>query len=343
MRGIWIVRSGGYDALEVRETPRPTPGPGEILIRVGAAGLGIAEIMARQGIYPPAPKLPAIMGYEVAGVVEAQGIGVNEPAVGARIMAICHFGAQAEFVAVPAEYAVPIPDGLSVEQAACLPWNYIVAYHVTFRAASLRPGDRVLVHMAAGGVGSALVHLLRTIPNVEIFATASSAKLATLQAQGCQHPIDYRHLDYADEVRRITQGQGVDVVLDPLGGRDWRKGYELLRPGGRLVAYGLANMLTPQRRNLGIIIRERLSIPRFSPLDLIFHNRSVAGVSVGRMWSEPRLLVEGLRDVAELQRKHHFEPLIDSIHPFNSVATAHRRIEERANIGKVLLVPDSNA
>ncbi len=304
-----------------------------------AAGVGFADVMARQGVYPLAPKLPCIMGYEASGVVEAHGYGVTEPAIGTRVMAVCHFGAQAEFVNVRAEHARTIPDEMSFEQAACLPWNYTLAYHLIFRAASVRTGDRVLVHMAAGGVGTAAVHVLRTIPNVVLFGTASGSKLDVLRAEGCEHAIDYRSLDYAKEVKRLTHGQGVDVVVDPLGGKDCRKGYELLRPGGRLVAYGFANMMTRERRNTVTRFREYLRTPRFSPISLLFSNRSVAGVGVGRFWDNPQLLTEGLTAVLELHHKHRFSPRIDSVHSFGEAAAAHRRIEDRVNVGKVLLAP----
>lgn len=341
MRGVWITRTGGYEVLEERESPRPSPGAGEVLVRVRAAGVGFADVMTRQGMYPLAPALPCILGYEAAGVVEAHGPGATGPALGSRVMVICHFGAQAEFVAVPAEYAFPIPEHMTFEQAACLPWNYIVAHHLIFRAATVRDGERVLVHMAAGGVGSAAVQLLRTIPNVVLFGTASSSKLEVLRTEGCQHAIDYRSVDYAKEVQRLTEGQGVDVVLDPLGGRDWRKGYDLLRPRGRLVAYGFANMANRERRSHLRMLREFLRIPRFSPISLHESNRAVVGVSVGRFWNNPRQLLDELSAVLDLYGKHHFSPRIDSVHPFREAAAAHRRIEDRVNIGKVLLVPSS--
>jgi NADPH:quinone reductase-like Zn-dependent oxidoreductase len=193
--------------------------------------------------------------------------------------------------------------------------------------------------MAAGGVGMAAIQLLRTIPDTTTFGTASSSKHDVLRAEGCQHAIDYRTLDYANEVKRLTQGQGVDVVLDPLGGNDWRKGYDLLRPAGRLVAFGVANMMTGERRNPAAMLRQVLRTPRFSPFNLIEMNRSVAGVSTGRFWSDPQLLVESLTAAVEVCRRSNLRPRVDSVHPFEQAASAHRRIESRSNIGKVVLVP----
>jgi synaptic vesicle membrane protein VAT-1 len=339
MRALFMTRRGGPEVLLVRETPSPIPGPGEILVRVCATGVGFAEVLARQGGYPLAPAPPCVMGYDAAGTVEAHGPDVSSPPIGARVMVICHFGGHAEFVAVPAQHALPVPDDFSFEEAACIPWNYLVAHYLVFRVASVRPGERVLVHAAGSGVGTAAVQLLNTIPDIVLFATASAFKHEALHAMGCRHTINYRAVDYAKEVRRLTDGEGVDVVLDSLGGGDWRKGYDLLRPGGRMVAFGIANIMTGERRNPIPIIRELLRMPWFSPLQMIEANRSVAGVSTGRLWANPQVLVESLNGALELCRLRGIRPHVDSVHNFEQAAAAHRRIVERKNIGRVILVP----
>ena len=176
MRALFITRRGGPETLRVRETPTPVPGPGEILVRVRASGVGFAEVLARQGGYPLAPAPPCIMGYDAAGIIEAHGPDVSSPPIGARVMVICHFGGHAEFVAVPAQHALIVPDDFSFEEAACIPWNYLVAHYLIFRVACVRPSERVLVHAAGSGVGTATVQLLNTIPGTVIFATASAPK-----------------------------------------------------------------------------------------------------------------------------------------------------------------------
>ena len=247
MRAIWITSAGGPGALQVRETADCEAGPGQVRIRVRAAGLNFADVMAAQGLYPDAPKPPCVVGYEAAGVVDALGGGVLDHAVGQRVVALTHFGGHADVVCVPARQVFQIPDEMSFEEAAALPVNYLTAYHMLFRVACVRPGERVLVHMAAGGVGLAVLQLCRTVEGLVVFGTASAGKHEMLRAEGCAHPIDYRTVDYAAEVRRLTAGEGVDVVLDPLGGNDWRKGLKLLRPCGRLVAFGFANLASGQR------------------------------------------------------------------------------------------------
>jgi len=341
MRSVWITRHGGPEVLEVRTTQDPAPGPGQIRVRVRAAGLNFAEVMARMGLYPDAPKPPCVVGYEVAGDVDALGTGVAGPPPGSRVIALTRFGGHAELVCVPASSVISMPEGMTYEAGAALPVNYLTAYHMLFRVAALRPGERVLIHMAAGGVGIAALQLSKTVQGVVTYGTASAAKHEAIRAEGCQNPIDYRSVDWEVEVRRLTGGKGVDVVLDPLGGWDTRRGYRLLRPGGRLVNYGMANLATGERRSWVNLIRHGLPamLPHFSPMELMNDNRSVAGVHIGHLWGNEALLATEMAALIELFRQGSIKPHIDSTFSFEQAADAHRRIQQRRNIGKVLLVP----
>jgi len=339
MRAVWITRPAGPEALEVRETADPEPGPGQVRIRVRAAGLNFAEVMAAQGLYPDAPKPPCVIGYEVAGVIDAPGDGAQGYAAGQRVLALTRFGGHADVVCVPAGQVLPMPDAMSFEEAAAMPVNYLTAYHMLFRVAGVRPGERVLVHMAAGGVGTAVLQLCRTVDDLEVFGTASAAKHDTLRAEGCAHPIDYHAIDYAAEVRRLTQGEGVDIVLDPLGGHDWRKGLKLLRPCGRLVAYGFANLASGQRRRPARLISQVAGIPLLTPLGLMNRNLTVSGVNIGHLWGQIATLREELQAVLVLWDQGRVKPLIDRTYPFAEAAAAHRRILQHQNTGKIVLVP----
>ena len=339
MRAVWITRPAGPEALEVRETADPEPGPGQVRIRVRAAGLNFAEVMAAQGLYPDAPKPPCVIGYEVAGVIDAPGDGAQGYAAGQRVLALTRFGGHADVVCVPAGQVLPMPDAMSFEEAAAMPVNYLTAYHMLFRVASVRPGERVLVHMAAGGVGTAVLQLCRTVDDLEVFGTASAAKHDTLRAEGCAHPIDYHAIDYAAEVRRLTQGEGVDIVLDPLGGHDWRKGLKLLRPCGRLVAYGFANLASGQRRRPARLISQVAGIPLLTPLGLMNRNLTVSGVNIGHLWGQVTTLREELQAVLVLWDQGRVKPLVDRTYPFAEAAAAHRRILQHQNAGKIVLVP----
>lgn len=339
MRAVWITRHGGPEVLEVREGPDPAPGAGEVRIRVRATGLNFADIMARLGLYPGAPKPPFVAGYEVAGVVDAAGPGVEKPAPGARVLALVRFGGHADVVCAPAASVIELPEGASFEEAAALPVNYATAWLMLFRTASVRPGERVLVHMAAGGVGIAVLQLLRSVPGAVVFGTASASKHDAIRREGCAFPIDYRTRDYAEEVRARTGGEGVDVVLDPLGGADWRKGYGLLREGGRLVAYGFANAAGGERRSWLHVATQVLRVPRFDPLRLMNRNRAVAGFHLGHLWNRPDMVGEAMAALLALWREGKIRPHVDSSHPFERAADAYRRIHERKNVGKVVLVP----
>ena len=339
MRAVWITRAAGPGALQVRETADPEPGPGQVRIRVRAAGLNFAEVMAAQGLYPDAPKPPCVVGYEVAGVIDALGDGVQSYPAGQRVLALTRFGGHADVVCVPAEQVLPMPDAMTFEAAAALPVNYLTAYHMLFRVAAVRPGERVLVHMAAGGVGTAVLQLCRTVDNLQTFGTASAAKHDVLKAEGCAHPIDYHATDYAVEVRRLTAGEGVDIVLDPLGGHDWRKGLKLLRPCGRLVAYGFANLASGQRRRPARLLSQVAGIPLLTPLGLMNRNLTVSGVNIGHLWGQMAILREELQAVLVLWDQGKIKPLIDTTYPFADAAAAHRRILQHQNTGKIVLVP----
>jgi len=341
MRAVWITRSGGPEVLEVRQSPDPVPGAGEVRIRVHAAGLNFAEVMARQGLYPDAPKPPCVVGYEVAGVVDAVGPGVDGDAVGRRVLALVRFGGHAELVCAAAAQVVELPEPLGFAEAAAIPVNYLTAFHMLFRVANVRSGQRVLVHMAAGGVGIAVLQLCRTVPGVVTFGTASAAKHDILREEGCTHPVDYRTEDYVARVLDLTGGEGVDLVLDPLGGRDWKRGLRLLRPVGQLIAYGFANLAGGDRRSLTRLAGQLTGVPVLTPLGLMDRNRTVSGVNLGHLWDRPDLLREELDALMARWHSGDIKPRIDGVYPFERAADAHRRLTERRNVGKVVLVPEA--
>jgi NADPH:quinone reductase-like Zn-dependent oxidoreductase len=339
MRAVWIARAGGPEVLEVRETPEPAPGTGQVRVRVRAAGLNFADVMARQGLNPDAPRPPCVVGYEVAGVVDALGDGVTGLAPGTRVLAFTRFGGHAQAVCLPAWQAFAMPEGMSFQEGAALPVNYLTAWHALFRVAALRPGETVLVHAAAGGVGIAALQLCRTVPGVVALGTASAPKHEVIRREGCDHPIDYQAADWEAEARRLTGGRGVEVVLDPLGGRDTRKGYRLLRPAGRLVMFGFSNLLAGPRKSWLRLAGQALGIPLFNPISLMNANKAVAGVNIGRLWSEEEMMMGEVRELMSLYRAGKIRPRVDQVFPFERAADAHRRLEERRNVGKVLLAP----
>ena len=336
MRSLFIRKYGGPEVLELRTLPDPLPARGEVRIRVERAGLNYADIAARMGVYPDAPKPPMVVGYEVSGRVDAVGEGVEGVKTGARVFALTSFKGQSDVVCVPKSAVFPIPEGVDFDAAAAMPVNYLTANHLLFAVGNIKPGAKVLLHMAAGGVGFAVLELLRTVGSVEVFGTASASKHEALRAAGVAHPIDYRTQDYASEVRRITGGQGVQLVLDPLGGPDWRRGYRLLAPGGQLIAYGWSNLSPGTRRNVGRVVGQYFQMPRFSPLQLMDDNRTVSGVNLGRLWDRAEIVLPQMQKLSALLGSGAVKPRVDKVFALSEGVEAHRYIHERRNMGKVL-------
>ena len=217
MRQIWSTKAGPPEVLAVREAADPEPGPKEVRIRVRAAGINFADLMARVGLYPDAPKIPCVVGYEVAGVVDAVGKDVTRFRGGERVFGMPRFGGYTDTLCVNEAQAFRMPDAMSFEEGAALPVVYLTAHHMMLFTGHLRPRSRVLVHSAAGGVGLAAIQLAKT-RDCEIFGIASRSKHGFLKEQGVQHTID-NDADYASVVRAATGGRGVDLVLDPVGGK----------------------------------------------------------------------------------------------------------------------------
>ncbi len=341
MQAIWIERYGGPEVLAVRNSADPEPGPGEVRVRVRACGLNFAEVMARKGLYPDAPKPPCVVGYEGAGVVDAVGAGVTQWSNGARVIFLSRFGGHADTVCVKAEQLFRMPEGMTFEEGAALPVNYLTAYHMLFELRRIRAGDRILVHMAAGGVGTAVLQLCRTVPGVLTIGTASAAKHAYARSQGADHLVDYRSTDYVEAVKTLTGGKGVDLVLDALGGADWRKGYSLLSPGGLLIACGLANAAVAGKRSWVRAAGQILRQPLFNCIRLMDDNRGVAGVNMGHLWDQVALLSREGEAVLEHYREGRIKPHVSAVFPFSRAADAHRELEHGRSVGKIVLVPDA--
>lgn len=339
MEAVWITSHGGPEVLQVRQSADPAPPQGQVRVRVRAAGLNFAEVMARQGMYPDAPKPPCVVGYEVGGEVDAVGAGVSGLQEGQRVCALTRFGGHADTVCVPADQVFPIPQRMSFEDAAALPVNYLTAYHMLFQIFRVRPGDKVLVHMAAGGVGTAALQLLKSVEGVTTIGTASAGKHDHVRAQGCDHPIDYRNQDYVDEVLSLTGGKGVDLVLDALGGADWNKGYSLLRPSGLLIAYGWANMRGGHKRSLWHMAKQLSGLRLYSPMRLMNENRGIAGANLGHLWDEIDMLGGQAQRLMELFEQGVVKPHVDRVFSFEEAGEAHAYLEDAKSVGKVVLKP----
>jgi NADPH:quinone reductase-like Zn-dependent oxidoreductase len=342
VKAVVITRHGGCEVLRVEDRPEPAVRPGEVRIAVRAAGINFADLMARSGIYPDAPSPPCVVGYEVAGEVESVGEGVDSYLVGDRVLAGTRFGGYAEMVGVPADQVLPLPDALSFEQGAAFPVNYATAYAALVIMGGLKPDERLLIHAAAGGVGIAATQVAKGI-GAEIFGTASASKHDAIRSQGVAHPIDYRTMDFAEEAMRITGGVGLDLIIDAVGPSSFRKDYAILRPGGRLVMYGLSEAQTGERRDIGAVLRSLArmplaTMPWWKSLQVMNENKGVFGLNMLKWW-DAEGLDRALEPLSSGLAAGKCDPVVAESFPFERAADAHRFIAERRNIGKVVLVP----
>ncbi|MCM3873746.1 MAG: medium chain dehydrogenase/reductase family protein [Pyrinomonadaceae bacterium] len=338
MRQVVTTRNGGVEVLRVEEKPDPHPGPGEVVVTVRAAGLNFADILARQGLYPDGPRKPCVMGYEVAGVVEQVGEGVDSNLVGVPVIALTRFGGQSDKVVVQEKQLFEKPDSLTFEQAAAIPVNYLTAYALLVVMGGLRKSEAVLIHNAGGGVGLAALEIAKHIGAVT-YGTASPSKHDFLRERGLDHPIDYRTQDWLPVLKQLTGDRGVELVIDPIGGSHWRKSYQALRHTGRLGMFGVsiasANGLTGKFK----LLKAAVQMPRFHPIGLLNKNRGVFGLNLGHLWHEPEKIVEWVQALMEGVQEGWIRPHVDRAFPFEQAGEAHTYIESRKNIGKVVLVP----
>ena len=339
MRAMVVGRYGPPEVFEVRESPEPTPKPGEALIRVHAVGVGFADLMQRMGVYPGTPKPPFVPGFEVAGVVErwpASSAGSRPLQVGEHVVAVTEFNAYAERVAAPAQRIFRLPAEIPFDDAAAIPLNYLTAHHIMFAMGNLQPGDRILVHGVAGGVGVAAVQLAKA-RNLKVFGTAGPAKQEYIRQIGVDYPIDYTRDDFVDVVRR-TAPDGIEMVMDPIGGKSFTKSYRCLGPMGRLAVFGFSASARPDgKRSLWRAAKAYLATRRFHPLKLMGDNTAIIGVHLGHLDARSVVLAKELDELFRLYSAGKIKPVISKIFPLEEAAAAHRYIHSRQNVGKVVL------
>jgi len=337
MRQVWITKAGPPEVLQVREAPDPAVGPGQVRIRVKAAGINFADLMARVGLYPDAPKIPCVVGYEVSGIVDQIGPGVTGFAEGDRVFGMPKFGGYADTLIIGADQVFHLPEKMTFEEGAAMPVVYLTAYTMMLFTGNLREGSKVFIHSVAGGVGLAAIDLAKT-RNCTIIGTASAGKHDFLRKRGVQHPIDSK-ADWVAETRKIVGDQGLDLVLDPVGGKSWSEGYDLLGPCGRLVAFGLSAASSGKERSLLHAAMQVIGIRKYSPMKLMDENKTVSGVNMGHMFNRLDLLRPQFKALLELYAAGKIAPHVDKTFKFDEAAAAHHYIHDRKAIGKVVLVP----
>jgi NADPH:quinone reductase-like Zn-dependent oxidoreductase len=333
MRTVEITKHGGPEVFKVVERPDPELLPGCVRIEVAACGINFADVMARIGVYPDAPKPPCVVGYEVAGTVVELGDGVKGLEQGQRVLAGTMFGGYASQVTVPEQDCVPLPERLSFEQGAAIPVNYATAWAALVGYGSLQPGERVLIHSAGGGVGIAATQLARRFGASEIYGTASPSKHERVRGLGVDEVLDYKD---ATAKKGLPQ---FDVILDAIGGHSLRTSYELLRPGGRLVGFGASAVVSGAKRNLPSALRTLARMPRFSLVKQMSESKAVIGLNMLTLWKDRGTLEPWIEPLRALIEGGTIEPVIAGTFSFEEAGAAQDMLTQRRNIGKVVLVP----
>lgn len=342
MRQIVNTSNGGHEVLEIQEVPDLVPKPNELVVNVKASGINFADILARKGQYPDGPSKPCVMGYEVSGVVDSVGDEIKEDWVGKEVIAITRFKGQAEQVAVQPSQVFEKPERLSFAEAAAIPVNYITAHILIQVMGSLQSYESILIHNVGGGVGIAALDIAQHI-GATTYGTASQRKHAFLNERGLDYAIDYRNKDWYEELMTLTNGKGVELITDPLGGKEWKRSYKALRATGRLGMFGIST--ASEKGTAGGIktawnmLKTVVGMPIYHPLPLLNKNRGVFGVNLGHLWHEPQKAETWTNYILQGVRDGWVNPHVDTTFKYAEVADAHRYIENRKNIGKVILVP----
>jgi synaptic vesicle membrane protein VAT-1 len=337
MKQVWIIAAGGPQNLQLREAPDLQPQAGELRIRVRASGINFADILARKGLYPDAPKLPAVVGYEVSGIVDAVGAQVDTAWIGKGVFALTRFRGYADTVVVPQIQTFEKPAAVSFEQAVAIPVNYLTAWQLLVVMGALKPGETVLIHNAGSGVGLAAIDIAGHI-GATIYGTASAGKHTFLRQRGLHEAIDYTRLDWTREVAKLTQGRGVELIIDPLGGSEWKKSYRALRHTGRLGMFGVSTVTESRLPGPLKLLKVGLGMPWFNPVTLMNRNRSVFGVNLGHLWHEAPKIAAWMKALVDGVNAGWVRPHVDRTFPLAQAREAHAYIEARKSTGKVVLV-----
>ncbi len=341
-RRIVITRPGGPEVLTVAPGEAAPPAAGEVTIDVAAIGVNFADIFCRLGLYAAAPPIPFTPGFEVSGVVSAVAPDVAEsqdgPQVGDRVIGLTRFGGYTTQLRLPAGWTRPLPRDWSFEEGAAFAVTYLTAWHGLVNVARLARGETVVIQSAAGGVGTAACQIARGLETRVIGTVGSAEKRQVALDAGADEVVVSRNYDVWPEIGRHTGGEGVDVILDAVGGRGLRHGYRRLRLGGRLVVYGFAEMM-PRRglRNWPLLAWRAWRMPRFNPFDMTATNKSVAGFNLVFLWKRPELFTQALDALFARVADGELRPVVGARVPFDQVGEAHDLLQSRRSTGKVVL------
>jgi NADPH:quinone reductase-like Zn-dependent oxidoreductase len=338
MRQVFVTKAGAPEVLQVKESPDPEVKDDEVRVRVKAAGVNFADLAMRMGMYPAAPPIPFVIGYEVAGVIDRVGKSVADLNEGDRVVAMPRFGGYTDTLVISGKQALPLPANVSFEQGAALPVAYLTAHHALHYTGTLHRGSRVFIHSVAGGVGLAALQMARARECL-VLGTCSPSKFEFVKERGCAHPIDSGS-DVVAEVKKILGDQLLDLVLDPIGGPWAKKGYALLAPAGRLVEFGFsATQGDSKRRNIFKILGAVLGMPWWAPFKLMNDNKTVTGINMERMFDHLEIVRPQMESLVGMLSRGELNPHVDRTFTFEEAPAAHHYLHDRKARGKILLVP----
>ena len=336
MRAAVLTNYGdAASSFEIRELAIPQIGDHDALIKVEAFGLNFADVMARRGLYREAPGLPFVPGYDLVGRVEAVGSKVDTALVGKRVAGMSRFGAYAEYCSTRATGIIEVPEEMSLAAACALGTQYCTAYYAAFQATNMFPEERVLIHAAAGGVGTALVQLAQW-KGCEIFATCGSEeKVKQLKASGIQHVINYRSQDYEEVIKSIIGEARLDMSFNAIAGSTFKKDMRLIGAGGRIVLYGAAERAGKKGGKWATIALLR-KMGLLIPLLRMAKSQALIGVNMLKIADHrPQRIQEALEALVQLHKEGVISPMEGGLYPIEDLATAHDDLEFRRTVGKV--------
>jgi NADPH:quinone reductase-like Zn-dependent oxidoreductase len=332
---VVVTKYGGPEVLQLIQEEAPQPEKGEVRIKVQTAGVALADVMRREGVYPGTPDTPFTPGYDVAGVIDCVGKSVNHALIGQKVTALMNgTGGYTQYICLPESEAVALPEGVDSAEAVSLALNYVTAYQMLYRLAKVREGDRILIHGGAGGVGTAFLQLGK-LAGLKMYATASASKHPVLSRFGAV-PIDYRHEDFVECVRRLAP-EGVDAVFDPIGGTNWTRSSQTLRKDGIFVGYGftsiLANTQSMDSRSGLLDEWKHLSGSSHTPDG----NPAFLYSVTTSKHNEPAAYREDLNHLLKLLAEKQIRPLIAGRYPLDDVLEAHKMMDRSTAVGKIIL------
>jgi len=335
MKKVIYTKNGGPDSIEIVEEDRVSLEIGEVRIRVHRAGINFADLMMRQGLYGGSPDFPFTPGYEISGEIVEIGEGVSNLTPKQRVMAMPGFGGYSEEIVINQNRVVPLPDEISYDQAAAIPVTYGTAFHMLVHLGGINKGDVILIHHAAGGVGTAAAQICHKYGASMIIGTASQAKKDFVESLG-MHFVDRDKEDFVEVCKKMTGGKGVHQAIDPVAGKHLMRSYKALRNGGKLHCFGASSAIPKQKRSIIAAMRMWFNTPRFNPIKMMNSNKSVFGVHMGRMDDEG-LFKNHLMALEKMALSGEIVPIIDSVWRFEQVADAQRHMHDRKNRGKIIL------